>query len=202
MINNIKKFSLKNKSKGINFKNILGFWIYIMSDCILFASLFATYIVLINNKTNNLIYKEIFNLKNVFIETIILLFSAFTYGIAISKINYKNIKYINNWLFLTFILGVLFLIFEFNELNSFIKNNLNSNYNAYISSFFSIILTHGIHVFVGLIWILTIIINLNKYGLNSINKTRLICLSLFWHFLDIIWICVFTFIYLLGYIYL
>ncbi|XZR52772.1 MAG: cytochrome o ubiquinol oxidase subunit III [Enterobacteriaceae bacterium] len=196
-----KRNFLEYKYKNVNFKQILGFWIYIMSDCILFASLFAIYIVLMNNNVNYLICKKIFNLENVFIETIILLLSAFTYGIAISKINSNNIKYIINWLLITFIFGCLFIFLEFNELNEFIKNNLGPNYNAYMSSFFTIIVTHGIHVFIGLVWILTIIINLNLYGLNKINKTRLICLSLFWHFLDIIWICVFSIIYLLGYIY-
>ncbi|WGS66408.1 MAG: cytochrome o ubiquinol oxidase subunit III [Enterobacteriaceae bacterium PSmelAO3-2] len=200
ILNNKNTF-LDHKSKDVNFNTILGFWIYIMSDCILFASLFATYMVLINTKINEPIFKEIFNLRNIFIETIILLLSAFSYGIAMSKINFKNIKCINNWLFVTFLLGGFFLILEFNELYNFIKINFGPNYNSYMSGFFSIIVTHGIHVFIGLVWILTIIINLNKYGLNSINKTRLICLSLFWHFLDIIWICVFTIIYLLGYMY-
>ncbi|WMC19643.1 MAG: cytochrome c oxidase subunit 3 [Enterobacteriaceae bacterium PC38] len=202
MIKNIiiKETFLKNKYKDINYKVILGFWIYIISDCILFASLFSIYIVLINNKSQYLLIENIFNLKIIFIETITLLLSALTYGLAMSKIKLNNIKHMIIWLYVTFILGFFFLIIEFNELINLIKNNLGPNYNAYMSSFFSILVTHGLHVFFGLIWILIIIIQINKYGLNLINKTRLICLSLFWHFLDIIWICVFTIIYLLSYI--
>ncbi|WMC20234.1 MAG: cytochrome c oxidase subunit 3 [Enterobacteriaceae bacterium PSpyr] len=205
MIKNIiiKKTFLENKYKNINDKIILGFWIYIISDCILFASLFSVYIVLMNNKLEYLLIENIFNFKKIFIETLTLLLSALTYGLAMSKIEFNSINNIKNmikWLFITFLLGFFFLIIEFNELVNLIKNNLGPNYNAYMSSFFSILVTHGLHVFFGLIWILIIIIQINKYGLTLINKTRLICLSLFWHFLDIIWICVFTIIYFLSYI--
>ncbi|BFI91041.1 cytochrome o ubiquinol oxidase subunit III [Enterobacterales bacterium endosymbiont of Anomoneura mori] len=201
-INNInkKKSFLDYKCLDINYKKIFGFWIYIMSDCIFFACLFAIYMVLNNNKINFFIKKEIFNLNSVLLETIILLTSAFTFGIAISKINSNNIKSLNNWLFLTFLLGLTFLIIEFNELNHFIKIHIGPNYNAYMSSFFSILFIHGAHVFFGLIWILITILQIKTDNLIPANKTRLICLSLFWHFLDIIWICVFTIIYFLGYL--
>ncbi|WP_367680642.1 cytochrome o ubiquinol oxidase subunit III [Candidatus Fukatsuia anoeciicola] len=177
---------------------IFGFWIYLMSDCILFATLFATYAVLVNNTAGGPSGKDIFNLSFVLIETFLLLFSSITYGITMLSMNKGNKDQVNLWLALTFILGLSFITMEFFEFHELITKGYGPNRSAFLSSFFVLVATHGIHVSVGLVWIIIMIIQTIKRGLSTINQTRLICLSLFWHFLDIIWICVFTIVYLLG----
>lgn len=177
---------------------IFGFWIYLMSDCILFAALFATYAVLVNGTAGGPMGKDIFNLSFVLVETFLLLFSSMTYGFAILAMNQGQKKPVNIWLSLTFLLGLSFVgmeIFEFHEL---IREGAGPDRSAFLSSFFALVGTHGLHVALGLIWIVVMMVQISQRGLNAINQTRLMCLSLFWHFLDVIWICVFTIVYLLG----
>jgi len=177
---------------------IFGFWIYLMSDCILFATLFATYAVLVNNTAGGPSGKDIFDLHFVLIETFLLLFSSITYGIAIISMNKGNKDQINLWLTLTFLLGLSFVTMEIFEFHELIIKGYGPDRSAFLSSFFALVATHGIHVSAGLFWIIIMIIQIIKRGLSIINQTKLMCLSLFWHFLDIIWICVFTIVYLLG----
>ncbi|WP_187312833.1 cytochrome o ubiquinol oxidase subunit III [Candidatus Williamhamiltonella defendens] len=177
---------------------IFGFWIYLMSDCILFSALFATYAVLVNGTAVGPEGKDIFNLSFVLVETFLLLFSSMTYGFAILAMNQGQKKPVNTWLSLTFLLGLSFVgmeIFEFHEL---IRKGAGPDRSAFLSSFFALVGTHGLHVALGLIWIVVMMVQISQRGLNPINQTRLMCLSLFWHFLDVIWICVFTIVYLLG----
>lgn len=178
-------------------KTIFGFWLYIMSDCVLFASLFAMHIVLSNNM---LLFdiKNIFNLNLVFIETCCLLLSSVTYSNSMIYVKTKNIKKLKIWMIITLLLGLFFISIEIYEFHHLINLQYNPCRNAFFSSFFILVGTHGIHVIVGLIWIIVMIIHLTLQGLNNSNLIRLQCLSLFWHFLDIIWICVFTEVYLIG----
>lgn len=177
---------------------IFGFWIYLMSDCILFACLFATYAVLVNATAGGPSGRDIFNLKFILVDTLLLLISAITYGMGMVNMKAGKLGIMNIWLFLTFLLGLGFIVMEFYEFHDLIIEGFSPKRSAFLSSFFALISTHAIHVSVGLIWIAIMIIQTIKCGLTSINKTRLICLSLFWHFLDVIWICVFTVVYLLG----
>ncbi|AWK13454.1 cytochrome o ubiquinol oxidase subunit III [Candidatus Fukatsuia symbiotica] len=177
---------------------IFGFWIYLMSDCILFATLFATYAVLVNSTAGGPSGKDIFDLRFVLIETFLLLFSSITYGIAMLGMNKGSKGQVNLWLALTFLLGLGFVAMEIFEFHELIAEGYGPDRSAFLSSFFALVATHGIHVSVGLVWIIIMIIQITKRGLSATNQTRLMCLSLFWHFLDVVWICVFTVVYLLG----
>ena len=177
---------------------VFGFWIYLMSDCILFASLFATYAVLVNGTAGGPSGKDIFDLKFVLVETFLLLFSSITYGMAMIAMNKGKVGGVNTWLFLTFLFGLGFVAMEIYEFHHLIAEGFGPDRSAFLSSFFALVGTHGLHVTSGLIWIILLMIQVSKFGLTATNKTRLMCLSLFWHFLDVVWICVFTVVYLLG----
>lgn len=200
--NNVSQETMSTQKHDEHHENgstkIFGFWIYLMSDCILFAALFATYVVLVNGTAAGPMGKDIFNLPFVLVETFLLLLSSITYGFAILAMNQGQKKSVNIWLGLTFLLGLSFVgmeIFEFHEL---IREGAGPDRSAFLSSFFALVGTHGLHVALGLIWIVVMMVQISQRGLNPINQTRLMCLSLFWHFLDVIWICVFTIVYLLG----
>ncbi|AHG21437.1 cytochrome o ubiquinol oxidase subunit III [Chania multitudinisentens RB-25] len=177
---------------------VFGFWIYLMSDCILFASLFATYAVLVNGTAGGPSGKDIFDLKLVLVETFLLLFSSITYGMAMIGMNKGHASSVNRWLMLTFLFGFGFVAIEVYEFHLLISEGFGPDRSAFLSSYFALVGTHGIHVSAGLIWLVVLMIQVSKRGLNPTNKTRLMCLSLFWHFLDVVWICLFTVVYLLG----
>lgn len=177
---------------------VFGFWIYLMSDCILFASLFATYAVLVNGTAGGPSGKDIFELPFVLVETFCLLFSSITYGFAMQGMNKGNKAAVNGWLFLTFLFGLGFIGMELYEFHHLIAEGYGPQRSGFLSGFFALVATHGLHVTCGLIWILTMMVQVSRRGLTEVNKTRLMCLSLFWHFLDVVWICVFTVVYLMG----
>ncbi|BEO59926.1 cytochrome o ubiquinol oxidase subunit III [Serratia marcescens] len=177
---------------------VFGFWIYLMSDCILFASLFATYAVLVNGTAGGPTGAHLFKLDFVLVETFLLLFSSITYGMAMIAMNKGKVAGVNLWLFLTFLFGLGFIGMELFEFHEFISEGFGPDRSAFLSSFFALVGTHGLHVTAGLVWIIVMMIQVSKFGLTATNKTRLMCLSLFWHFLDVVWICVFTVVYLLG----
>ncbi|HFO0259520.1 cytochrome o ubiquinol oxidase subunit III [Serratia marcescens] len=177
---------------------VFGFWIYLMSDCILFASLFATYAVLVNGTAGGPTGAHLFKLDFVLVETFLLLFSSITYGMAMIAMNKGKVAGVNLWLFLTFLFGLGFIGMELFEFHEFISEGFGPDRSAFLSSFFALVGTHGLHVTAGLVWIIVLMIQVSKFGLTATNKTRLMCLSLFWHFLDVVWICVFTVVYLLG----
>ncbi|ATA24947.1 cytochrome o ubiquinol oxidase subunit III [Brenneria goodwinii] len=177
---------------------VFGFWIYLMSDCILFASLFATYAVLVNGTAGGPTGKDIFELPFVLVETFALLFSSITYGMAMIAMNKGNKSQVNVWLGLTFLFGLAFIAMEIYEFHHLIAEGFGPDRSAFLSAFFALVGTHGIHVTSGLIWIIIMMVLVSSRGLTAVNKTRLMCLSLFWHFLDVVWICVFTVVYLMG----
>jgi cytochrome o ubiquinol oxidase subunit 3 len=179
-------------------KVVYGFWIYIMSDCILFASIFATYAVLRNNTFGGPDGKHLFDLSYVMIETFILLTSSFTYGLAMLAANKNNKSQVMFWLFITFLLGAAFIGMEINEFHHLIIEGNGPSRSAFLSSFFALVGTHGLHVTCGLIWMIMLMLQLTKHGLTAVTTRKLACLSLFWHFLDIVWIFVFTIVYLMG----
>ncbi|WP_265498737.1 cytochrome o ubiquinol oxidase subunit III [Providencia rustigianii] len=177
---------------------VFGFWLYIMSDLILFACLFATYVVLADGTAGGPEGKYIFSLKFVLGETFLLLVSSITYGFAMIAMHKGKIAYVNVWLFATFLLGLGFVIMEVYEFHELIAEGFGPDRSGFLSGFFALVATHGLHVSAGLVWIIIMMIQISRRGLTEVNKTRLNCLSLFWHFLDVVWICVFTVVYLLG----
>ncbi|MEZ6930383.1 cytochrome o ubiquinol oxidase subunit III [Aeromonas sp. S16(2024)] len=177
---------------------VFGFWIYLMSDCILFATLFATYAVLVNGTAGGPAGKDIFELPFVFAETMLLLLSSITFGFGMLAMNKNKVSAVNTWLLVTFILGAGFIAMEIYEFHHLIVNDAGPDRSGFLSAFFTLVGTHGIHVTSGLIWIIVMMVLISKKGLTERNRTRLMCLSLFWHFLDVVWICVFTVVYLMG----
>lgn len=177
---------------------VFGFWIYIMSDCILFATLFATYAVLSTSFAGQITPKELFDLNFVLGETALLLLSSFTFGMAMLYANKKQMNGMIIWLSITFLLGSAFLVMEVYEFYHFSNEGATPQTSAYWSAFYALIATHGLHVFAGLIWMLVLFAHFKRDGINEDNLVRLACLSLFWHFLDVIWVCVFSVVYLMG----
>ncbi|WEF34414.1 cytochrome o ubiquinol oxidase subunit III [Pseudoduganella chitinolytica] len=177
---------------------ILGFWIYLMSDCLIFACLFATYAVLGRNYAGGPSGAELFDLKLIALNTAFLLFSSITYGFAMLQAKVKNKGGTLLWLGITGIFGLCFLGVEIYEFLHLIHQGAGPQRSAFLTAFFALVGTHGLHVTFGAIWLVTLMVQISKHGLHAANMRRLNCLSLFWHFLDVIWIGVFTFVYLMG----
>lgn len=177
---------------------LLGFWMYLMSDCLIFACLFAAYAVLGRNYAGGPTGAEIFELPTVALNTAFLLFSSITYGFAMLTMQRKETRNTILWLAVTGILGACFLTLELNEFSHLIHEGNGPQRSAFLTSFFALVGTHGLHVTFGIVWLITLMFQVGKYGLTPENKRRLMCLSMFWHFLDVVWIGVFTFVYLMG----
>lgn len=177
---------------------LLGFWLYLMSDCLIFACLFATYAVLGRNYAGGPTGAEIFDLPIVGLNTALLLFSSITYGFAMLEMYKKNLGSTMVWLVITGLFGAGFIFFEVSEFVHLIADGAGPQRSGFLTSFFALVGTHGLHVSFGIVWLITLLFQLKKHGLTAANKRRLMCLSLFWHFLDLIWIGVFTFVYLMG----
>lgn len=178
--------------------NVFGFWVYLMTDCVLFATLFATYAVLRNNTFGGPNGAELFNLNFVLVETLVLLASSFTCGLAMLAVRSGQRKQVMFWFGVTFLLGLTFLGLEISEFRQLIAEGNSWRRSAFLSSFFALVGTHGLHITAGLIWMATMLINLWRKGLQPEDTRRLTMLSLFWHFLDVIWIFIFTLVFLLG----
>lgn len=177
---------------------ILGFWIYLMSDALIFASLFAMFGVVSTSYAGGPTPREIFDLPLVALNTGFLLASSLTFSAAIPSIEAGRTGRASFWLVLTGLLGAAFVGIELYEFAELIAEGATPQRSAFLSAFFTLVGTHGAHVTVGLIWIAVMLVQINQRGLIAENRRRLMCLSMFWHFLDIIWIGVFTFVYLFG----
>jgi cytochrome o ubiquinol oxidase subunit 3 len=175
-----------------------GFWLYIMTDCVLFASVFATFAVLSHNYAGGPTGRDLFNLPYVFGETMCLLFSSVTYGFAMLAMQRNEPSRVMTWLGLTFLLGLGFIGMELNEFSHMIMEGHGPEQSGFLSAFFTLVGTHGTHVSFGLIWIAVMISQVMNKGLTTPVRSRLLRLSMFWHFLDIVWIGVFTVVYLMG----
>jgi len=177
---------------------MLGFWLYLMSDCLIFAVLFATYGVLGRNYAAGPSPADLFDLNLVAINTAMLLLSSITYGFAMLQMQRDDKTATLFWLGITGIFGALFLAIEIYEFSHLIREGAGPGRSAFLSSFFTLVGTHGLHVSFGIIWLVTLMLQVIRHGLIVENRRRLMCLSMFWHFLDVIWIGVFSFVYLLG----
>ncbi|CAG4892643.1 cytochrome o ubiquinol oxidase subunit III [Paraburkholderia gardini] len=177
--------------------SVFGFWLYLMTDCVLFASLFAVFAVMAHQFAGGPSGKDLFDIPGVALETAVLLLSSITYGFAMLGAHRRKSGVVLGWLAVTFVLGLAFLWFELNEFSHMIAEGAGPGRSAFLSSFFTLVGTHGLHVTVGLIWMIVLAVQIVlKPELSEREITRLTCLSLFWHFLDIVWICVFSFVYL------
>ncbi|HVY13984.1 MAG TPA: cytochrome o ubiquinol oxidase subunit III [Rhodopila sp.] len=176
----------------------LGFWIYLMSDCLIFAVLFATYGVLGHNYAAGPAPKDLFDLPLVAVNTSMLLLSSITYGFAMLAAYEHRQTATQAWLAVTGLFGLCFIGIELHEFAGMIAEGATPERSAFLSSFFTLVGTHGLHVTAGLIWLVTLMVQVRRHGLMEANMRRLMCLSMFWHFLDVIWIGVFTFVYLMG----
>jgi cytochrome o ubiquinol oxidase subunit III len=177
---------------------MLGFWIYLMSDCLIFAILFACYAVLGGNLAAGPGPKDLFDLPLVAVNTAMLLFSSITYGFAMLAMQRGEKNAVLVWLAITGLFGAAFLGIELYEFAHLIHEGATPQRSAFLSAFFTLVGTHGLHVTFGSIWLVTLMVQVGRHGLVAANRRRLMCLSLFWHFLDVIWIGVFTFVYLMG----
>lgn len=179
-------------------KTTLGFWMYLMTDCLIFASLFAAYAVLHHSTFGGPSSQELFKLSTSFTETMILLLSSVMCGFALlsSLKNKKNLVII--CLILTFLLGASFIAFELNEFSHLIQEGNSWKRSAFLSSFFALVGTHGLHVSIGLLWMAVMIAQVFWLGITVDTFRRLVIFSMFWHFLDLVWIFIFTFVYLMG----
>jgi cytochrome o ubiquinol oxidase subunit 3 len=179
-------------------KTLFGFWMYIMTDCILFASLFATFAVLRNNTFGGPGGKELFSLPFVLTETLILLTSSFTCGLGMLAVHARNRKLVLAFFGLTFLLGLSFLGLELNEFHKLATEGNSWRKSGFLSAFFTLVGTHGAHITIGLIWMATMMVRLFGDGFTASTVKRFTMLSLFWHFLDIVWIFIFSIVYLMG----
>jgi len=179
-------------------KTLFGFWVYLMTDCILFATLFATYAVLHNSTFGGPGAKELFSMPFVLTETLILLTSSFTAGLAMLAAHRLNKNQVLFWFGVTFLLGVAFLTMELTEFSKLAHEGNSWQRSGFLSAFFTLVGTHGLHITTGLLWMGTLMTQVTRQGLVPPVVRRLTMLSLFWHFLDIIWIFIFTIVYLMG----
>jgi len=176
----------------------LGFWIYLMSDCLIFACLFAVYAVVGRNYAAGPSGADLFELELVALNTSMLLLSSITYGFCMLEAQRKRLRPAMAWLAVTGLFGAAFLGLELYEFTHLIHLGAVPQRSAFLSAFFTLVGTHGLHVAFGIVWLVTLMFQLGRHGLIPENQRRLTCLSMFWHFLDLIWIAVFTFVYLMG----
>ena len=177
---------------------MLGFWLYLMSDCLIFAVLFAMYGVVGSNYAAGPAPKDLFDLPLVAVNTSMLLFSSITYGFAMLEMARNRKRATLMWLTITGLFGLAFLGIELYEFHHLIEQGAGPQRSAFLSAFFTLVGTHGLHVSFGIIWLVVLMTQVQRFGFTVVTRRRLACLSLFWHFLDVIWIGVFTFVYLMG----
>jgi cytochrome o ubiquinol oxidase subunit 3 len=177
---------------------MLGFWLYLMSDCLVFACLFAIYGVLGRSYAAGPSGADLFDLPLIALNTSLLLVSSITYGFAMIEMQRSRVKATMIWLVVTGLLGAGFIGIELFEFTHLIHEGNGPQRSAFLSSFFTLVATHGLHVTFGIVWLITLMSQVAKHGFIAANRRRLMCLSMFWHFLDVVWIGVFTFVYLMG----
>lgn len=175
-----------------------GFWIFLLSDIIMFSAFFATYAVLVIRTAGGPTGAELFEQPRTAAETACLLFSSFTAGMAAVAAKREQVAASEIWLLATGVLGVGFLFLELGEFASLIAQGAGPQRSAFLSAFFALVGCHGLHVFGGLLWLGTMMAQILVKGFRPQIQRRLACFNLFWHALDIVWIAIFTLVYLMG----
>jgi cytochrome o ubiquinol oxidase subunit 3 len=178
---------------------MFGFWVFMMSDAILFGMVFATYVTSINATAGGPGPHDLYDIKSAFVETMLLLTSSFAFGMASLALKYKHSKTrLIGWLAVTLVLGVSFLGFELHDfITMFAKGGVPTR-SGYLSAFFDLVPLHGLHVTAACIWLVCLVGQIARYGLDTETKLGIMRLALFWHFLDIVWIAIFSVVYLAG----
>jgi cytochrome o ubiquinol oxidase subunit 3 len=175
-----------------------GFWIFILSDMVMFSAFFATYAVLLGQTAGGPTGHDLFDLRNVAIETALLLASSFTCGMASIAADARNVTWFQLAMAVTCALGLGFLALEGQEFASLVARGAGPTRSAFLSAFFTLVGCHGLHVSAGILWLLTMMAQVLAKGFRADIQRRILCFALFWHALDIIWIAVFTVVYLIG----
>jgi len=189
---------LPDPHQDIFSRTILGFWMYLMTDCIIFVTLFTTYGVLHKETFGGPSPHELFSLPLPLAETIVLLLSSFTCGLGtLASLRSEKNKIIA-WYCIAFLFGLSFVAMELTEFTHLVHEGHTWEKSAFLSSFFTLVGTHGLHVSIGLLWMLVLIMQILFKGVTVTTFRRLICFNMFWHFLDLVWIFIFTFVYLMG----
>ncbi|MEM9056209.1 MAG: cytochrome o ubiquinol oxidase subunit III [Pseudomonadota bacterium] len=178
--------------------SMLGFWIYLMSDCLIFGILFAVHAVVGQRYAAGPSPADLFEIEMILVSTFMLLLSSITFGFAVLKMHEGKVRGMTVWLLITFVFGLAFLVLEVMEFTHLWHRGATPTASAFLSSFYFLVGTHGLHVTVGCIWLCVLLAQVHLVGLTPANRDRMLCLSLFWHFLDLIWIGVFSFVYLAG----
>lgn len=195
---NERDIALTQEQRHEDTTTLFGFWVYLMTDLVLFASLFAVFAVLRSGTFGGPSGKDIFNLPFVLQETIILLSSSFTCGLALLSTRTGKRTNVLVWLLVSGLLGAAFLIKELSEFRNLIAMGYGPSRSAFLSSYFTLVGTHGLHITVGLLWLVVLALSIALRGLTRGNMRKLVLWSMFWHFLDIVWIFIFTVVYLMG----
>lgn len=177
---------------------IMGFWLFLVTDCLLFGTLFALYAVLHTHTDPGFTPKELFEVPGFVAETFILLTSSFTSGLATLAMHKGNKNGLIGWLAVTAVLGALFIGLEIIEFANLVSEGATISTNAFLSAFFTLVGTHGLHVSIGLVWMVGIMLQLGLRGITPVTKRKVTVIGLYWHFLDVVWIFLFTVVYLMG----
>lgn len=177
-------------------RTVLGFWIYLMTDCVLFASLFATFAVMRGATNGGPSGAELFSLPYVLVETLLLLTSSFTCGLAMVALQRRNKNALIQLLFITFVLGAAFVGLEVTEFHKLAAEGHSWTSSGFLSSYFTLVATHGLHICAGLMWLTILVVQIIRHGLGGDVPKRLTMFSMFWHFLDVVWIFIFSVVYL------
>ncbi|WKB35708.1 cytochrome aa3 quinol oxidase subunit III [Terrilactibacillus sp. S3-3] len=178
---------------------IVGFWIFLAAEVVLFSTLFATYIVLQTHTAGGPVPKDLFNVKEFMTETFILLISSFTCGLGTLEMRRHNVKGVVGWFVVTLLLGLSFVGMEGHEFYDYVVNeHATMSTSAFLSSFFTLVGTHGCHVSLGILWMLSIVVQIGKRGITAVTARKAFIVGLYWHFLDVMWIFIFTVVYLTG----
>ncbi|MBE2973771.1 MULTISPECIES: cytochrome aa3 quinol oxidase subunit III [Priestia] len=179
--------------------NILGFWIFLGAEIALFSTLFVTYLTYHTRTAGGPTAEDLFVVKDFMIETLLLLFSSFTMGIVVFKMRNSDLKGLLVWFVITLLLGGGFLFYEIREFYMYaVHEGATMQTSAFLSGFFTLLGTHGLHVTVGVFWAISIIIQLVRRGLTPVTARKVFIIGLYWHFLDVVWIFIFTLVYLNG----
>ncbi|MFS2171146.1 MULTISPECIES: cytochrome aa3 quinol oxidase subunit III [Priestia] len=179
--------------------NILGFWIFLGAEIALFSTLFVTYLTYHTRTAGGPTAEDLFVVKDFMIETLLLLFSSFTMGIVVFKMRNNDLKGLLVWFVITLVLGGGFLFYEIREFYMYaVHEGATMQTSAFLSGFFTLLGTHGLHVTVGVFWAISIIIQLVRRGLTPVTARKVFIIGLYWHFLDVVWIFIFTLVYLNG----
>jgi len=177
---------------------IFGFWIFLGAEVILFSSLFASYMVYLHRTAGGPTPNDLYDVKEFMIETFLLLTSSFTCGLAIHEMRRNNKTGVIIWFIITLLLGLGFVGMEIHEFVDYVGEGAKLTTSAFLTSFFTLVGTHGCHVSLGILWITGILIQTARHGLNAVTARKLFIVGLYWHFLDVVWVFIFTVVYLTG----